>query len=68
MEHKAFVFEWSAFVRELADILEKAIFCQQSHELIVFINNNLQYLISHSRNQYSIGIGLLFLQPRNGTL
>jgi hypothetical protein len=43
-EHKAFVFDYITFIQELANILEMAIFSQNSRELIFFIENNLQYL------------------------
>jgi len=44
MEHKAFIFDYDAFVKELADILENAILKNESHQLIAFIENNLPYL------------------------
>ncbi|WP_292709480.1 hypothetical protein [Nostoc sp. NMS2] len=44
MEHKAFVFDYDAFIQELADILENALVINQRNELITFIENNFSYL------------------------
>ncbi len=44
IEHKAFIFDYNAFVNELAEILENAIANNESHPLIAFIENNLSYL------------------------
>ncbi|MBV6621412.1 MAG: hypothetical protein KI793_00395 [Rivularia sp. (in: Bacteria)] len=44
MEHKAFIFDYDTFVKELADILIDAIETNENHQLIAFIENNLPYL------------------------
>ncbi|WP_445627159.1 hypothetical protein [Nostoc sp. DSM 114167] len=44
MEHKAFVFDYDAFIQELAEILENALVINQRNELITFIENNFSYL------------------------
>ena len=44
IEHKAFIFDYNAFVKELAEILENAITHNESHQFIAFIENNLSYL------------------------
>ncbi|MEH1896798.1 MAG: hypothetical protein V7K94_16170 [Nostoc sp.] len=44
MRHKAFIFDYDAFIQELADILENALAINQGNELITFIENNLSSL------------------------
>lgn len=44
MSHKAFVFDYDAFIKELADILKNALATKKSYELIIFIENNLSHL------------------------
>ncbi|BAY82811.1 hypothetical protein NIES267_22950 [Calothrix parasitica NIES-267] len=44
IEHKAFIFNYDAFIKELADILENALAKNESCELLIFIENNLSYL------------------------
>ena len=44
MRHKAFIFDYDAFIQELADILENALAINQGNEFITFIENNLSSL------------------------
>jgi hypothetical protein len=44
MEHQAFIFDYNAFVNELAGILKNAIATNENHELIAFIEKNLPNL------------------------
>ena len=44
MDYKAFIFDYNAFVEELADILENALVTNENHKLIAFIEKNLSYL------------------------
>ena len=44
IEHKAFIFDYDTFAKELAEILENAIANDECHQLIAFIENNLPYL------------------------
>ncbi|NES98279.1 MAG: hypothetical protein F6K32_24455 [Desertifilum sp. SIO1I2] len=41
MNHQAFVFDHNAFIKELSNILEKALRTNESHELIDFIDKNI---------------------------
>ncbi len=52
MEHKAFIFDYDAFVKELAEILENAIAKNESNQLIAFIENNLLYLKHPDEGKY----------------
>lgn len=44
MEHKAFIFDYDSFIKELAGILEDALLNSEPRNLITFIENNLQNL------------------------
>lgn len=44
IDYKAFIFDYNAFVKELADILENALVTNENHILIAFIEDNLPYL------------------------
>ncbi|MEM7713866.1 MAG: hypothetical protein AAF349_09875 [Cyanobacteria bacterium P01_A01_bin.68] len=44
MEHKAFIFDYNTFIKELADILDNALVKNKIHELIAFIEKNLSDL------------------------
>lgn len=44
MEHKAFVFDYDAFVDELGNILENALLTNNNERLVNFIEQNLNFL------------------------
>jgi hypothetical protein len=44
MEHKAFIFDYEAFMSELKDILEIALYRNEVEGLECFINSNIHYL------------------------
>ena len=52
LDHKAFIFDYDAFIKELADILENALVKNKIHELIAFIENNLSYLKHPDEGEY----------------
>jgi hypothetical protein len=44
MEHKAFVFDYEAFIAQFSDLLENSLYSERIEDIVNFIQENLSYL------------------------